>query len=828
MSFATLWKKIRGHKKEILASHTAKTLTKHPIRNFFLGSFLVFFALGFVGIGIFLLWSSTLSIPTIQAIDMKRKEESTRIYDRTGTVVLYDMYQDVRRTEIPLSEMSPNIQHATIAIEDARFYSHFGVDPIAILRSLVRNVQTGDVLGGQGGSTITQQVVKNTLLVRDKTLSRKLKEWVLAIKLEHEMNKDKILELYLNNIPYGGTHYGVEEASQSFFGKHAKDLTVAESAYLAALPQAPTYYSPYGSNKKALDARKDKVLERMNALGYITNQEYEQAKKEQVVFQKNNNTTIKAPHFVFYVLEQLAKTYGDTDLAQQGLSVVTTLDWDLQKSAEDIVYKHAIENASKYNASNASLMAVDPNNGELLVMVGSRDYFDKTIDGNYNIGLANRQPGSSFKPFAYAAAIQKGYTTESVVYDVPIQFSTSCSKADFTSENGCYSPKNYDGVFRGPMTFREALAQSVNLPAVQVLYLAGMKNTIGLAQKMGITTLEDYRRYGLTLVLGGGEVSLLEMTSAYGTFAKEGEHFPTISILEVKDKSGNVLQKAEPKGEQVLEPDVANAITDMLSDNVARTPAFGATSALLISGRDVAVKTGTTNDYHDAWVIGYTPSIAVGAWAGNNDNTPMEKKVAGFIVAPLWNDFMQAYFKKYPAVQEFNPPPVIPDTIPAILRGVKPAVGGALEPHSILYYVNKDDPRNGNPSTDDPQYPYWEYGILSYTFGVGGVSESTSTHASIPKKKISIKITNPKNDEEVQAGDTIAIQTEINDSEEALDYVAYLVDGSTLDERKGSSALSYPLIPNQNGIGSGTHTLMAIAYMKDGRIGGTTIDFTVK
>jgi 1A family penicillin-binding protein len=823
----SFFKKRTALEKLVLAGE--KVIKAHPIRSFFIGFLLVCGALFFIGTGAFLLWSSTLSIPTIQAIQEKQKESSTKIYDRTGQVLLYDTYQDVRRIEIPLSEMSPHIQEATIAIEDARFYHHFGVDPIAIFRSLIRNIESGDVLGGQGGSTITQQVVKNTLLVRDKTISRKLKEWMLALKLEREMSKDKILELYLNEVPYGGTHYGVEEASQSFFGKSAKDLTIAESAYLASLPQAPTYYSPYGNNRSALDARKDKVLERMNALGFITNDEYAQAKKEKVAFQHNTSTLIKAPHFVFFVLEYLAEKYGDRDLAQLGLSVTTTLDWDLQKEGERIVYEQAHKNASTYNASNASLMAVDPKTGEILTMVGSRDYFDESVDGNYNIGLANRQPGSSFKPFAYAAAIQKGYTTETVVYDVPTQFSTSCAVGNFTSDDGCYSPKNYDDTFRGPMTFRDALAQSVNIPAVKVLYLAGMKNTIGLAEKMGLTTLGDYKRYGLTLVLGGGEVSLLEMTGAYGVFANDGTRFPEISVLEVKDKSGNTLEKAEPKGKEVLEPEVARSISDMLSDNVARTPAFGASSYLNIPDRDVAVKTGTTNDYHDAWIIGYTPDIAVGAWAGNNDNSPMEKKVAGFIVAPLWNEFMQTYFKKYPDKHDFTPPPPIPEDIPAILRGVKPALGGALEPHDILAYVDKDNPRKGGSSAGDAQYPYWEYGVLAYTFGAENapLAQALTTGTTPTPEKIEVDIVRPRKNARVRADDTVSVSV-TTEAEKPIQKIAYLVDGNLLEEKTGDEADSFSFMPAERGISSGSHMLMVLAYTESGNRGGATVAFEVR
>ncbi len=822
---------------------------RHTVRNVVLGVLATGTALCFILGGVLLLWASTLTMPSIAIIEAQRKEQSTKIYDRTGTVLLYDMHQDVQRTVVPLTDISDNIKHATIAIEDAGFYSHFGIEPLAILRAVFKNIAAGDPLGGQGGSTITQQVVKNALLVRDKTIARKLKEWVLAIKLEREMSKDQILELYLNEIPYGGTKYGVEEASQAFFGVSAKDLTIAESAYLAALPQAPTYYSPYGPHRAALEERKNLVLQRMHDLGYITDDEYAQAKSEQVTFRPVSSGSIKAPHFVFYVIDQLSKLYGDTDLATANLKVTTTLDWDLEREAERIVYEHAQENVKTFNASNASLMAIDPNSGDIWVMVGSRDYFDDTIDGNFNIGLATRQPGSAFKPFAYAAAIARGYTSETVVYDVATQFSTACDKTNLTSDNGCYSPSNYDDKFRGPMTFRNALAQSVNIPAVKVMYLVGPKAVYDLARNMGITTLDpDYRRYGLTLVLGGGEVSLLEMTSAYGVFAHEGYRYPERSILEIDDGDGKVVYHEDPTGEQILDPKVALTISDMLDDNVARTPEFGSDSYLNFPGRDVAVKTGTTNDYRDAWIIGYTPSIAAGAWAGNNDNSPMVKKIAGFIVAPMWNEFMQKYFELKGASPAFPPPPPIDPTIKPVLRGyiytptaaetmdassTQPdtrSVQGAVPPHSILQYVNKDDPRGPAPTNpaNDPQYPYWEYGVLLWSLGQGSatlqdvVNQNNTTNTSHP----TVTIERPNSGASTRLTEPFEVRLSI-DSAQPISRIDYYVD-STLVGSVSNGSTSYSFKPSDHDITRGDHTLMVIAYDTGGGSGGSSASFTVR
>jgi 1A family penicillin-binding protein len=816
-------------------------LTRHHFKKIFLGITALGVAFVLIFSGIFLLWASTLTMPTVDIIEKQRNNLSTRIYDRTGEILLYDMHQDVRRTVVPLTDVSDYVKHATIAIEDSGFYSHYGIEPLAIFRAIVRNLQAGDLLGGQGGSTITQQVVKNTLLVNEKKISRKLKEWVLAIKLERDLTKDEILELYLNEVPYGGTKYGIEEASQGFFGKSAKDLTLAESAYLAALPQAPTYYSPYGSNREGLDARKNKILNEMLKFKYITDEEYKKAQEEVVEFRPFTSGTIKAPHFVFYVIEQLSKIYGEENLEQSNLKVITTLDWDLQKEAERIVYEKALENTEKYNASNASLMAIDPKNGDVLVMVGSRDYFDEEVDGNFNIGLAERQPGSSFKPFAYASAMKKGYTSETVVYDVKTQFSTGCDKTDFSSDGECYSPGNYDDIFRGPMTFREALAQSVNVPAVKALYLAGMKETIELAQSMGVSTLENWQRYGLTLVLGGGEVSLLDMTSAYGVFANEGLRHPYTSIKEVYKGEEKDVFSGDTPGEQVLDQEIARSISDILSDNGARTPAFGADSYLHFPDRDVAVKTGTTNDYRDAWIIGYTPNISVGAWVGNNNNTAMEKKVAGFIVAPMWNEFMNAYFKKYPDSLEFTEPQLLDSSLKPVLRGYKPTfslnTSSSTEnttAHSILYWVNKDDPLGPAPSnpSSDPQFKYWEHGVLLWQVTQGNISISDIINATLnedtdtkPRPKVSIN--SPEKDERFNKNEKITVRFKVESVDE-IDRVEYFVDNIAFGVISPGDSYRFSFVPKEHDLESGTHKILIVAHTKEATHSGASVEFRIR
>lgn len=672
------------------------------------GAALFFFILG-AGI----LWAAIVPLPSIENFESRKVSESTKIYDRTGNIILYDVHGSMRRTAVPLEDMSLHVRNATIAIEDAEFYQHNGFRPLSFLRAILVNLRLREGIVGQGGSTITQQVVKNTLLTRDKTIIRKVKEIILALRLEKVYTKDQILETYLNEAPYGGTIYGVEEASRYFFGVSAKDLTLAQAAYLAALPQAPTRYSPYGSRRNELENRKNFVLARMKELGFIDEATRDAALKEEVVFQNETDAGIKAPHFVFYIREYLEEKYGPDVVAHGGLQVITTLDYNLQQEAERIVHDRALENKRNFNAENAGLVAIDPKTGQILVMVGSRGFFDKDIDGMVNVTVTPQQPGSAFKPFVYAAALEKGYTADTIVFDLKTQFTAHCAPNDLETHDDCYSPGNYDNAFRGPMTLRNALAQSVNIPAVKVLYLAGVSNSIELARKMGITTLTNKDQYGLTLVLGGGEVYLLDMVGAYATFAHDGVRNPPAGILAVKDSSGKVLEEFRPRPERVMEAQIARTISDMLSDNAARAPAFGQTSALSFNEYAVAVKTGTTNDYRDAWIVGYTPTISVGAWAGNNDNSPMEKRVAGFIVAPLWREFMNIALQKYPPEPFVPPSPESSlESLPPVLRGVwnsNPSEGI----HEILYWVDKNNPRKGKPSNpwSDPQFALWEYPV---------------------------------------------------------------------------------------------------------------------
>lgn len=713
------------------------------MKEILIDGLIVLGALALIGVGVVFFWVATLDIPDLSSFEKRVVSQSTKLYDRTGEIVLYDSNQDVRRTIVEFDQISPKIKNATIAIEDATFYDHFGVRPLAILRTAVTNISGGQgMFSGAGGSTITQQVIKNSVLQKEKTVTRKIKEAILAIRLEQMMSKDEILNIYLNESPYGGTIYGVEEASMTFFGKHASDVSLAEAAYIAALPQAPSALSPYTSewsnpekrSESRLEKRKNYVLERMKEEGMITQAEYDEALKETVTFHAYASSAIKAPHFVMYVLSQLEEQFGDEYL-NKGYKIITTIDLPLQESAERIVQEYALKNEDAYNASNAALVARDPTNGETLVMVGSRNFFDDNprINAQYNVATAyppGRQPGSAFKPFVYAHAFEKGYTPDTIVFDVETQFSTTCDKSDFTTtpDGTCYSPKNYDEKFRGPVTVRDALAQSLNVPAVKMFYLAGKNETIKFARDMGITTLKDGNEYGLSLVLGSGEVTLNEMVTAYGVFAAEGMKSKERNIIRIEDNRGNVITSFESDSEQVLDKNIALQITDILSDNVARTPLFGANSPLRFDEYDVAAKTGTTNDKKDVWVLGYTPNLVVGAWAGNNDNKPMTE-ISGLIITPLWRAFMDDALKAREN-KKFSQPTHITTGKPILDGNWANAGGDGI--HDILHYVDRSNPQGDAPyaPSSDSQYYAWEYGVQNWfnsLLGAGTTTTSTST-----------------------------------------------------------------------------------------------------
>ena len=562
---------------------------------------------------------------------VRREGFSTKILDRNGEV-LYDIYENQRRTPVSLNDIPLYLRQATVAVEDKNFYKHQGFDVTGYLRAIFNIIVRHKL---QGGSTLTQQLVKNTLLTSERTLFRKVREFILAIQIERKYTKDEILQMYLNEAPYGGTAWGVEAASELYFGKSVKDLNLVESAILAGLPQRPSVYSPYSSTPKAYVDRTKSVLRRMREDGYITKEQEDEAVKqlENVQF-KPKETGFKAPHFVQYVQKVLEEKYGEDVVTRGGLKVTTTLDLKLQEKAQDIV-KEEIAKVEKLNITNGAAVVLDPETGEILAMVGSKNFSDPNYDGQVNVTLSLRQPGSAIKPITYAAAFKKGYTPSTLLMDVPTEFGTGPGGKP-------YKPVNYDGKYRGPVQVRYALGNSLNIPAVKMLALVGVENTLKLAYDLGVNSLEPTQdtlsKVGLSLTLGGGEVRLLELASAYCAFVNQGYRVDPVAILKVEDLNGKVLEEVKPqKTESVLTPQVAYLIANILSDNDARKDVFGPNSLLNIPGRTVMVKTGTTNDKRDNWAIGGNTQVMVGVWVGNNDNSEMKQVASGVSGAsPIW------------------------------------------------------------------------------------------------------------------------------------------------------------------------------------------------
>lgn len=614
------------------------------------------FAVGIFFIAILFLYYSK-DLPDPGKLLERQVSESTKIYASDGSL-LYEIHGEEKRTLVKLNEISDYLKHATISAEDKDFYKHHGISYTGILRSVFRYVTNLGTAQG-GGSTITQQFVKNAILNNKKSLDRKLREVILSVALETKFSKDQILEFYLNEIPYGRNAYGSEAAALTFFGKSAKDLTLAESAYLASLPQRTSYFEPYGTHREALDNRKNYVLGRMLEDGYITKEQEEQAKNEKVEFKKSR-TALIAPHFVLMVQSYLSEKYGAKSLEEGGLKVYTTLNPKLQEIAEKAVKEGVEKNSKKYKANNAALVAIDPKTGQILAMVGGKDYFGKsepegcvpgkncTFEPNVNVATSEKQPGSSFKPYVYVTAFGKDYKygPGSILMDVITNF------GKFGDSD--YIPYNYDGKERGPITIRKSLAGSLNIPAVKILALVGVENAVQTARNLGITS--PLQNCGLSLVLGGCDVRLIDHVGAYSVLANGGVKNEKTSILKIIDKSGNILEEYKESPKQVLDPEAVYLLTNIMTDDSARAYVFGAGSALTLPGRPVAAKTGTTQKWKDGWTMGFTPSLAAGVWAGNNNSEKMADGADGvYVAAPIWNAFMKQALKDTP-VEEFKRP----------------------------------------------------------------------------------------------------------------------------------------------------------------------------
>ncbi len=762
--------------------------------------------------------------------------ESTKIYDRSGENILYEIHGDEKRTLISLSDLPDHVKYASISIEDKNFFNHGGFSVWAIFRTAVTNVL---YKRRAGGSTLTQQFIKNAVLTPEKKLSRKIKEVVMAYKLEKKFSKDEILQMYLNEIPYGSNAYGIEAASLKYFNKHAKDISIAESALLAALVQSPSRYSPYGPNKDLLLGRKDYIIKLMADQGYIDKDQVEEAQAEEIIF-AGPETNITAPHFVMYIKSILAEKYGEKVVEQGGLQIYTTLDVYKQKIAEEVIKEKTENYLEKYNANNASLVSLDPKTGEILAMVGSRNYFDVDIDGQVNVATRPRQPGSSFKPIVYANLFTKGYTPETIIYDVETNFSNSSEP---------YIPRNYTLQESGPVSIRKALAGSLNIPAVKALYLAGIDDTLDLAEKAGYSTLYPRDNFGLALVLGGAEVALLEHTNAFSMFARDGKVHDIVSILKVVDKKGEVLEENKSDEREVIEPQISRMINEVLSDNSARAFMFGLNNSLTLKNRPAGVKTGTTNEFRDAWTVGYTPSLVTGVWVGNTNNDKMNRGSDGSILAaPIWKDYMDRVLGDTP-VEEFKKPDYYTsnkdiidgkqeemeilidkstgqlannNTLSENLESIK-----AIDHHSILFYVDKESPLGDAPENpeNDPQFKNWEEGVIKW-------AEKNSTTTQLlkdfenfhnPENLPSVEIINPSDNQEVSSNSLIV---EISaDAKRGISSITYLINGNIWYQGGASDQLIDQALPP---LSTGFHALSVRVCDDVNNCSEDTVNFNLK
>ncbi|MDQ3008469.1 MAG: transglycosylase domain-containing protein [bacterium] len=742
---------------------------------------------------------------------VRRDGFSTRLFDRNGTL-LYDLYDTQRRTPITIDQVPETLKQATIAIEDKDFYKHQGFDFLTIIRIPYNLIVRRQVVGG---STLTQQLVKLALLTNEKSVIRKFKELVLSIQIERTFTKDQILEMYLNEVSYGGNALGVGTATEMYFDKPVSELTLPESAILAGLPQRPSAYSPYAnrtdeSGQPLWKLRARGVLRRMREDNYVTEAAYEQALADlDVVTFKQSVSQIKAPHFVFYVRNLLNEMYGEEVVDNSGFKITTTLDLPLQEEAEKIVAEE-IEKVASFNIGNGAAMVTDPRTGAIISMVGSKDFFAEDIDGQFNVAVDGlRQPGSSIKPLTYLALLQRGYTPASILMDVETTFMAN------ENDPNPYKPRNYDGTFRGPVTVRNSLGSSLNIPAVKAMGIVGVPNFLTLAYDMGFVTLqptpENTRRFGLALTLGGGEVHLIDTVTAYSAFANGGRRVEPVAILKVEDRDGRVLFEQRPvDGRQVIKPEEAYLINNILSDNSARLLAFGANS-LLNTGKAIAVKTGTTNEQKDNWTIGWSQEVMVGAWVGNNDSSSMTRVASGITGAsPIWRRIIDAaQAKGYGAPAWVRPPNVeevdvdllsgypqhdgYPSKKEVVISGTLPSLPDPL--HAKLKLCrgeNKlaNDARIGTGDYDEKEFfiyresdpvsqdgiNRWQQAIDGWLAGQADDRYRPPTEYCGENSDVSVRIINPTNERKY---DSENIDIEIDaDSGDGIEWIELWVNGS--------------------------------------------------
>lgn len=679
----SMWRKRLQRKRGIRRLRKQNNVNYNKL--FFVLSKFAFYGL-IVGIVAFIAVMSFIAfdLPSPDKV-VRREGFSTKILDRNGEV-LYDIYQDEKRVPVKLDDVPDYLKKATIAIEDKNFYKHEGFDILGIVRGFTRIFTRGRA---QGGSTLTQQLVKNVLLTSERSVLRKIKEFVLAVQIERKYDKDEILLMYLNEAPYGGTAWGVEAASEAYFAKSVKDLNLVESAILAGLPQRPSYYSPYSGDSSAFMSRTNDVLRRMREDGYISSDQEDEANSmlSEVKF-AGKGGNFKAPHFVQYVESILEEKYGAAFIEQGGYNVTTTLDWKVQEEAQKVVAEE-IEKVEKLDITNGAAVVIDPQTSEIIAMVGSKDFNAEDYDGQVNVTMSLRQPGSAFKPFTYVTALKEYFTPSTLIMDVPTEFPGGIGQP-------VYKPVNYDGKYRGPIQLRYALANSINIPAVKLLAMVGIKSVLETAYSLGINSLEPTNetmsRVGLSLTLGGGEVRLLELTGAYGSFFNKGYKIEPISILKIEDSTGKILEENKPeKRKQVLTEGEAFLISDILSDNKARSMVFGENSLLNVRDKQIAVKTGTTNDKRDNWAIGGNGNAVVGVWVGNNDNSPMKEVASGVSGAsPIWRRILLKALEGKPNTTFEIPSGIVSKEVDAV-SGYSAHDG---YPSRLEYFIQGTEPGN--------------------------------------------------------------------------------------------------------------------------------------
>jgi len=812
-----MWRDRRFYRRSVVRSRKLVRLARFA----FIGAIAFFVFLFFV------LPLLAFKLPSPDKI-VRTQGFSTKILDRDGNA-LYDVYLKQNRTPVDLKDMPLYLRQATISIEDKNFYKHSGIDPVGIVRGFLRVFTAGRAAGG---STLTQQLVKNVLLTNDRTIVRKVKEFVLAVQIERKYTKDQILQMYLNESPYGGTSWGVEVASETYFGKKVADLNLVESAILAGLPQSPSKYSPYSSTPKAYITRTKDVLRRMREDGNITKDQEKQAvgQLDSVVFQPRGGN-FKAPHFVQYVQKILEDRYGVSSVEQGGLTVTTTLELDLQEKAQAVVSEE-IAKVEKQHITNGAAVVLNPETGEVLAMVGSKDFNAQDYDGQVNVTTALRQPGSSFKPFTYVTAFKEGFSASTLLMDVPTTFPGGKDLPE-------YNPVNYDGKYRGPIQVRYALANSINIAAVKMLAKVGVRDVLSTATDLGITTLppttETLNRVGLSLTLGGGEIKLIDITDAFSAFVNKGFRVDPVSILKVTDVNGKVLEENTPqKGKRVLTEEAAFLIDSILSDNKARSDIFGPNSHLNIP--NVMAKTGTTNDKRDNWTIGGNSNVMVGVWVGNNDNTPMLNVASGTSGAsPIWRRIVQEALKGKPSVTFAVPGNVVRQDVDAVsgyiahdgfpsrseyfIKGTEPATDSV---HVMLKLCKSDGKlalpgqissgdfdskeffvfKESDPTAGPGGANKWQEGINNWLSGQGDSRYHPPTDYCGSGNPVSVQFVTPSDQSTVGSNVTIKFTADsTNDIKSADLYI------------DGTKATGFTSIPYEYSttLGDGIHTLRAVA-----------------